>query len=498
VERRGVVLAVDEDTATVLIEGGEIRRIRIGRGPVVPGQEIFVGDEPAWAWRVLASAAVLALLLLGGGLWTWSHTATPVATVVSVDINPSLDLGVSVAGQVVWATALDPAASRLLKTVPVTGATLDLAVADLTDAAARAGYLARADDVVVVAAGPAASGRRAPALAGTLTALKRRLLAELQAEPALRRTRVIVLPPVNAGEVVASRRAGLSLGRYVLARRAHVSPNRVRERPLVRLLTEAGVPLSGRPTGAPPGHGHGATGRGVPVRHGHGTGPGGKSRPGARNPQTGPVTITVAGRLTGVAGQTVVVNGKAYPVAPTAVLFTAGGTAPLNWTLIAADVGRPVVLTLANGQVIGIGVHGMPGHQHPKSPGAGHGRTGAAPGHHGQVGSGSGGHGHPHGASQTATVVGIVGGVGGDTVTVNGIVYPVLPGATWDAGPVPVPLTPSLLGSLVGERVRLTVTAQGVWAVAPVGGGQGQTPRGHGPGAGPGQGHGQGQEHARG
>jgi hypothetical protein len=350
VERRAVVLEVQGRHATVLIEGGEVRRVAVPPDDVVPGQEIWVPEESPWGWRTLAAAAMLALALLGGGLWSWSHTATPVAAVVSMDINPSFQLGVSVSDQVLWAEPLDAAARRLLHGVPVTGDPLDLAVQDLADAAARAGYLTTRDNLVVLAGGPVNGRVAVPRVTATLTELERRLAGDLAGDPSLHHARVVVLPTASAAVVAQARALRLSVGRYLLAKLAHVSPDQARRRPVAALLdawTRPRAHQSGK-----------TTPRGSPAAAHHVSRPAppaaGKE---SRSTSSVPATVVV-GILQDVTTNHITVGDQGLTVAADAVVEQGNAVSPWSLTTVAAAIGQRVQLHLANGLVTALRILG--------------------------------------------------------------------------------------------------------------------------------------------
>jgi hypothetical protein len=86
--------------------------------------------------KKFAIAACLALLLIGGGF----AYATP-TSYLSVDINPSVELGINTIGQVVSVETLNEDGKNILSGIDVTGMKVKKAVSIIVDAAADKGYL---------------------------------------------------------------------------------------------------------------------------------------------------------------------------------------------------------------------------------------------------------------------------------------------------------------------------------------------------------------------
>ncbi len=92
-------------------------------------------------WRIyemkkFAIVACMVLLLIGGGF----AYATP-TSYLSVDINPSVELGINALGQVVSAEALNKDGEDILSGLSITGMKVNKAVSLIVDAAADKGYL---------------------------------------------------------------------------------------------------------------------------------------------------------------------------------------------------------------------------------------------------------------------------------------------------------------------------------------------------------------------
>ncbi len=88
--RRGVVLQRGQSESIVLTPEGEFEQVRAPLGADV-GEEIEIPKSSRW--RPYALAAAFLIVLVGATLFQWFQTP-PLLAYVSMDINPSLELGV--------------------------------------------------------------------------------------------------------------------------------------------------------------------------------------------------------------------------------------------------------------------------------------------------------------------------------------------------------------------------------------------------------------------
>jgi len=99
--------------------------------------------------KKFAIAACMAVMLIGGG-FAW---ATPTAY-LSVDINPSVELGINALDRVVKVQALNEDGTAILEGLRVKGMQVDEAVSLIVDAAADQGYIeADGSSIVSITAG---------------------------------------------------------------------------------------------------------------------------------------------------------------------------------------------------------------------------------------------------------------------------------------------------------------------------------------------------------
>lgn len=359
---RAVVLSVAGRGVTVLCAGGAVKTVAWPGSLPSVGQEVAVGSARAGAWSSWAAAAAALVLLAGGAAYALrpgAPVAPAVVGVLSVDINPSIDLMVSPAGRVVGTRACDAAGAALLRANPgMRGAPVVAAVELAAAWSRRHGYLGRAHGVLMLAAWSASRPGAAAAVAADLR----------DAAAALRRQTVpgsvLALPLASGLALHSSERDGVSVGRYLLAHMLGRAPRSVARVPLAQLLQAwpphtATAPRRTSPTspkareprhaqktsGTPPSSG---AGQGAPV--------------GTRRPKTQPAKAqhqvpkapkvaqtslhTVSGLLTGVGPNDVVVAGQSYPLAPTVDLTIGRAAAPFSLPRVLQALGLSVVLTV--------------------------------------------------------------------------------------------------------------------------------------------------------
>ncbi len=351
-ERRAVVLKVEGRHATVLVEGGEIRRIRPPLGAAA-GQTVWVPERSAWTGVLWAPAAAAAVLLAAAGLVLARPAATPVqaATVLSVDINPSLDLGLSATGRVVSVTPFDAAARALLTRMPaLDGDSVAVAVADIVRTAHEAGYLrgprSPGGDYLLLAGAPVT-----PQARGAAARALRAAVAAAAHATVNWRVHLVWLPVSTPAMTRRLQGQDVSLGRYLLSRARHISVPEAKRQSLGRLLAP------GRARNAAHGRGHGRPT--IPGAASAGA-TGGASPAAASSSADGAATagtITRQGSLTGVGATAVSVGGITYAVAPGAQLASPSASQSYTAQAALAYVGHAVVVTLnAQGVVIRITV----------------------------------------------------------------------------------------------------------------------------------------------
>lgn len=143
-------MEVKNNTVTVMTPDGSFLKLPLN-GPAEVGEEYRYTRPLARFWL---SAAVLVLLTAASFLQPIFNTSKPLAY-VTVDINPSLELLVSVRQEVLATEALNSEASHLLKGLKLKGKPIEQALNLILLAAADGGYLSGDNPLVVLASTPA-------------------------------------------------------------------------------------------------------------------------------------------------------------------------------------------------------------------------------------------------------------------------------------------------------------------------------------------------------
>ena len=157
---KGVVIEKSGSSCIVLSNDGSFRRLR-AKGNLKVGQEVGIPTWYRYSWRTVAGVAALFLLVLttavGWNLWQ----ASVASAMVSLDINPSVEITLNSRNVVLKAQALDPEAQELLQRVAVKGKPVRAALASLVSASVSMKYLNPEHSWVVVGVSPLA-GQTAP------------------------------------------------------------------------------------------------------------------------------------------------------------------------------------------------------------------------------------------------------------------------------------------------------------------------------------------------
>ena len=126
---------------------GVLSRCEERKGTVLP----MTTRKPKKRWATLV-AACLAVLLVGGGLFY--QQANAVASVVSLDVNPSIELKVSKSEKILSCTPLNDDAKTVLADMgggaDLKGAKLDVAVNAIVGGLVRSGYLSDISSAIMI------------------------------------------------------------------------------------------------------------------------------------------------------------------------------------------------------------------------------------------------------------------------------------------------------------------------------------------------------------
>lgn len=136
----GMVMEIKARTCIIMTPDGDFRET------VKPSEHIRLGQEIAWVpakkpayWRYLAVAASLLIILFCGHFY--NGLRPEIVAYVSLDINPSIELGVDNKEKVLQARGLNDDGRELLAQARVTGQNLDRAMELLIDEAMRESYI---------------------------------------------------------------------------------------------------------------------------------------------------------------------------------------------------------------------------------------------------------------------------------------------------------------------------------------------------------------------
>lgn len=234
-DRRGIVIESEGKSCIVLTPEGEFRRVPLAGRSVRLGEELIF-EEPAGGTRLrlrpwlLAACLVLAAVI---GLWYPLHPA--VAYWVSLDINPSLELGVNDRGRVVKVVPLDAAAKTLVSGQKLKGRSAEEALVGLVMRSAALGFLKGPDDVVLLALAGDEKGMAEEQ--AKLTRAVEASLARLSVKSQ------VVVAGLGAGAHAEAQQMGLSAGRYAVWRAlkengVNLEPSELKTKNLGQLVRE--------------------------------------------------------------------------------------------------------------------------------------------------------------------------------------------------------------------------------------------------------------------
>ncbi len=148
---KAVVLEIRDGYAAVMVKGGSIERIR--DNGYKPGQEIVMPRKNivySGAFRIVAAAAALVFVFVGGGL-TYARNFKETGY-VTVDVNPSLEYAMNAKCRVIKVTALNEDAEEIAKSLKdtVKGGDLESVLESTKEELYKAGYLGEEKDNVML------------------------------------------------------------------------------------------------------------------------------------------------------------------------------------------------------------------------------------------------------------------------------------------------------------------------------------------------------------
>jgi hypothetical protein len=148
---KAVVLEKSGHSYTVLAKNGTFRRIhRKLNAEVGEEVEIQTGIEGLQGIRVWASAVALFLLVLTA-LWGWNLYQAPTAVaLLSVDINPRLELSIDSQGHVIKSQAENDDAQRILNKIDLANKPVDDVLEEIISQAVQQKFLHQGQNWVVI------------------------------------------------------------------------------------------------------------------------------------------------------------------------------------------------------------------------------------------------------------------------------------------------------------------------------------------------------------
>ncbi len=147
---------------------GVLARCGAGKGNVIDMKKAIVNTENKPVrrrWTRSLIAACLALVLLAGGGGLFYQRAYAVASVISLDVNPSIELTVNRSEKVLTCSGLNEEGRAVLADMgdgaDLKGAKLDVAVNAIVGALVRYGYLDQLDSAILISVEDADAARGA-------------------------------------------------------------------------------------------------------------------------------------------------------------------------------------------------------------------------------------------------------------------------------------------------------------------------------------------------
>lgn len=203
---KGIVLEKDGHRCVLLTPDGQFRRVALPPNREIElGQEVTLSTQPVWLWQAILVAASLLVMV---GAWQWWGGMVPRAVAyVSLDVNPSLELGLDRRNIIVVATGLNKQGDDLLADCPVNTMTMEDGINRIISATVAAGYLSRERNLVVSTVTVTGSGGNVSEELVTRVIEGSLARSMVQAE--------VLVQDVGVELREAARQQGLSPGRYM-------------------------------------------------------------------------------------------------------------------------------------------------------------------------------------------------------------------------------------------------------------------------------------------
>ncbi|MFB9325245.1 anti-sigma factor domain-containing protein [Paenibacillus aurantiacus] len=228
---RAVVMEIRNNVAVVMTPDGEFRKVKAGEGVQV-GDEVRLDEaaqlprKRAWGARsrygMGAAAAAIMLLLLTPWLAKVAMPEPAVAAYLTMDINPSVELGIDAKERVVELHPLNPDGARLIEGLEFKGKTAEAVAAAITSRARDAHYFdSNEGDIFITSVLMKGNEDYEDALTEHVnTAVKESLAAKKESGPA---TDAVAVSTLSVPEEVReeAKQSGVSSGKmafYLLAK----------------------------------------------------------------------------------------------------------------------------------------------------------------------------------------------------------------------------------------------------------------------------------------
>ena len=237
---KGIVLEKDSRRCILLAPDGQFHRVPLPPGqPVELGQEITAYKGPNRFFQTILVAASLLVAVVAWQLW---GTMVPRAVAyVSLDLNPSIELGLDRKASIVSASGLNKKGNELLSVCPVQKLSLEDGIDKLISHTVAAGYFENETNIVLSTVMVAANSkeiteeRLARAIEGSLS--KSRVQAEVMVQDVARDFRD------------EAKSLGLSPGRYLVfkdceSQGVKVTAEYLNEQPIANLERDKGIKIT--------------------------------------------------------------------------------------------------------------------------------------------------------------------------------------------------------------------------------------------------------------
>lgn len=239
-EERGLVVKIKGKSCIVLTPEGEYRKVPLPKdGTAGVGREIHLERKKSLPYlRHFMVAASLLIFILAGQLF---NGKTPqAAAYLTIDINPSVELGVSVDKKVVSARGLNSDGERVLSEVRIKGHDLSKAVELIVAQAVVDQYLQEKDDNVILAT-LTVDGDAEPMV--DLDSVYEAIRSPVESGGV---NAEVIIEPVRPEMRQEAAKSGISTGRYLLLQKLDkkgvpVSVNEIKSQSLGKLEKEKKV-----------------------------------------------------------------------------------------------------------------------------------------------------------------------------------------------------------------------------------------------------------------